>query len=118
MVLPEDIWYIERICDMLYRLGVNRNYAGFYYAVYGVWLCTNQPERLLLVTKWLYPDVAAHYGTNWKAVERALRTVVSTAWRNNPALLETFAGKPLYEKPCSSRFLSILTSCMFPQEAA
>ena len=37
--------------------------------------CAEEPERLLLVTKWLYPDVAKQYGTNWKAVERDIRTV-------------------------------------------
>ena len=118
MMLHEEFPAMEQIYDILFRLGINRNYIGFYYVSYGVWLCVRQPERLLLVTKWLYPDVAAHFGTNWKAVEHALRTVVTTVWRNNPALLETLAGKPLSEKPCSSKFLSILTVWLFPQAAA
>ena len=117
-MLPEEAPDGAQICDMLYRLGINRNYTGFYYAAYGIWLCAREPARLQLVTKWLYPDVAARYGTNWKAVERSLRTVVDTAWRNNPALLETLAGKRLHEKPCSSLFLSILTAWLFPNEAA
>ena len=28
-----------------------------------------------VVTKWLYPEVAKHYGTNWKAVERNIRSM-------------------------------------------
>ena len=106
------------IYDILRRLGITANYVGFFYASYGVWLCTKQPERLLLVTKWLYPDIAAHYGTNWKTVERDLRTVVAAAWRNNPTLLETLAGRPLHEKPCSAQFFSILAAGIFPKGVA
>ena len=83
---------IAEIYTLLYRLGLNANYVGFFYASYAVWLCAQQPQRLLLVTKWLYPEVAAHYNTNWKRVERSLRTVVAIAWRSNPTLLCLLAG--------------------------
>ena len=56
------------VCDMLCRLGATANYRGFSYTAYAVLLCVQQQDRLLLVTKWLYPDVAKRYGTNWKAV--------------------------------------------------
>ena len=118
MRLLEATPTMGQIYDVLYRLGISANYVGFFYASYGVWLCIKQPERLLMVTKWLYPAVAAHYNTNWKAVERALRTVVAAAWRNNPSLLEKLAGRPLYEKPCSAQFLSILLQGIFPKGAA
>ena len=58
---------------MLCRLGATANYRGFSYTAYAVLLCVQQQDRLLLVTKWLYPDVAKRYGTNWKAVERNIR---------------------------------------------
>ena len=118
MRLLEENPSITRIYDVLYRLGISANYVGFFYASYAVWLCTKQPERLLLVTKWLYPDVAAHYNTNWRAVERSLRTVVAAAWRNNPVLLEELAGKPLCEKPRSAEFLAILAKAISPVDAA
>ena len=62
------------IYDLLYRLGATENYTGFFHMAYAVWLCVEQPDRLLLVTKWLYPEVAKQYRTNWKAVERNIRT--------------------------------------------
>ena len=62
------------ICDLLYQLGISANYKGFLHTAYAVSLCVEQQDRLLLVTKWLYPDVARKYGTNWKAVERNIRT--------------------------------------------
>lgn len=62
--------YLNATCDLLYSLGVTANYKGFLHTTYAVSLCMERQDRLLLVTKWLYPDVARRYGTNWKAVER------------------------------------------------
>ena len=56
-----------KVYDLLYHLGVTANYTGFFHTAYAVSLCAEQPDRLLLVTKWLYPEVAKQYGTNWKA---------------------------------------------------
>ena len=64
------------ICDLLYQLGISANYKGFLHTAYAVSLCVEQQDRLLLVTKWLYPDVARKYGTNWKAVERNIFTKI------------------------------------------
>lgn len=44
------------ICDLLYQLGISANYKGFLHTAYAVSLCVEQQDRLLLVTKWLYPD--------------------------------------------------------------
>ena len=63
----------EDAYHLLYRLGAAANYTGFSYLVRALQLCAEEPERLLLVTKWLYPDVAKQYGTNWKAVERDIQ---------------------------------------------
>ena len=52
------------IYDLLYRLGVTANYTGFFHTAYAVSLCIGRPDRLLLVTKWLYPEVAKQYLTN------------------------------------------------------
>ena len=49
---------IEKIYDLLYSLGITANYTGFFQLAYAVKLCAEQPERLLLVTKCVYPDVA------------------------------------------------------------
>ena len=87
------------VCDMLCRLGATANYRGFSYTAYAVLLCVQQQDRLLLVTKWLYPDVAKRYGTNWKAVERNIRTVITVVWEQNRAMLEGLARRPLLLRP-------------------
>ena len=98
--------------DLLYRLGITANYTGFFYVTYAVYLIQLQPERLLLVTKWLYPEVAKHYRTNWKAVERNIRTAVNVAWELHPEILEDMAGGPLSKRPSNTRFLAILAACL------
>lgn len=99
---------------LLYRLGVTENYVGFQYAAYAAALCALEPDRLLLVTKLLYPDVARHFGTSWHAVERGLRTVVRIAWSCNAPYLSLLSDAPLVQKPCAARFLAILSHALSP----
>ncbi len=79
---------IGEVRELMERLGITLNYKGFYYAVYAVCLVAEKPERSLLVTKWLYPEVARHYETTVNAVERDIRTVVGIIWRENRKALE------------------------------
>ena len=102
------------IYDLLYQLGVTANYTGFFHTAYAVALCAEQPERLLLVTKWLYPEVAKQYNTNWKAVERNIRTVGIIIWRENRPLLEHLAHRNLSTRPRTTQLLAILASSMSP----
>ena len=102
------------IYDLLYQLGVTANYTGFFHTAYAVALCAEQPDRLLLVTKWLYPEVAKQYNTNWKAVERNIRTVGIIIWRENRPLLEHLAHRNLSTRPRTKQLLAILASSMSP----
>ena len=70
-----------QVFDLLYRLGVTANYTGFFHTAEAVAMCVERPDRLLMVTKCLYPDVAKRYETNWKAVERNIRC----CWNSWPA---------------------------------
>lgn len=98
------------IHDLLYRLGITANYTGFFQTACAVDLALQQPERLLLVTKWLYPEVACRYGTTWRAVERNIRVTAGKAWKNNRPLLEQMARCPLHRQPNAARFLAILAA--------
>lgn len=100
------------IYDLLYSLGVTANYTGFFHTAYSVSLCVKQPDRLLLVTKWLYPEVAKQYRTNWKAVERNIRTVSCIIWQEGRPLLEELAHRHLEQKPRNAQMLVILASSL------
>lgn len=104
--------------DLLHRLGITANHRGYFYAAYAVYLVEKQPERLLLVTKWLYPDVARKYGTTWQCVERNIRTVIALAWERKPEALGNLAGYPLERKPSASQFLGILLGALVRKKAA
>ena len=92
------------------RLGLTASYTGFRYTAYAVYLAVREPDRLRLVTKWLYPEVAKRYATTWKNVERNIRTAISIIWDTNPTLLEALTRHPLLQKPKVSEFLSVLTA--------
>ena len=96
------------ILNLLNRLGISANYTGFFQTACAVKLCRTEPERLLLVTKKVYPEVARLCGTSWSAVERNIRTACGIAWENNRHLLERLAHKPLQRKPNTAQFLAIL----------
>ena len=101
-----------KVYDLLYCLGATANYTGFFHMAYAVWLCVEQPDRLLLVTKWLYPEVAKQYKTNWKAVERNIRTVNCIIWREGRPLLGELAHRHLEQKPRNAQMLAILVSSL------
>ena len=100
---------------LLYSLGVTANYTGFFQTAFAVQLCMEQPERLLLVTKWVYPDVAKQCKASWKAVERNIRTVNGIIWERNRPYLEELAGRELPHRPDNAQLLAILSHCLRSQ---
>ena len=100
------------IFDLLYQLSISANYIGFFQTACAVELCRTEPERLLLVTKMVYPEVAKLYRTSGSAVERNIRTVCGIAWKNNRRLLEQLAHKPFPQKPSNTQFLAVLLYCL------
>lgn len=100
--------------SLLYRLGVTENYKGFRYAAYAAALCALEQDRLLLVIKLLYLDVARRFGTSWKAAERNLRTAAAIAWTQNHDYLVFLSQSPLDQKPQSAQFLAILSRSLRP----
>ena len=101
---------IERIYDLLYQLGIIANCSGFFYTTYSVWLAVREPERLTLVTKWLYLDVARHYGSSTDAVGKGISRVITEVWANKPEVLSNWARYALTEKPKPAEFIAILAS--------
>lgn len=103
---------------LLHRLGITARCNGYFYTAYAVSLAKKQPDRLLLVTKWLYPDIAKQYNTTWQCVERNIRTVVALAWERNPKLLASLAGYSLDRKPSAGQFIAFLTCALTGEKAA
>ena len=94
---------------ILHQLGITANYVGYRYTQYAVKLVLEDQAYLTMVTKLLYPTVAAHFLGTAGAVERNLRQAANLAWRSNPKLLERMAGHPLEKRPSVSSFIAILS---------
>ena len=63
---------------LLRLLGVSGKLTGFRYAVYMVEQVRDQPENMILITKRLYAQTAAHFQTTPSCVERNLRTLIQS----------------------------------------
>lgn len=109
---------VTAVYSALQQLGITANYTGFFHASYSVLLAMENPQRLLLITKWLYPEVAKRYHTTAGAVERNIRTITLRAWRLNREVLEQFAGYTLTVKPTAAQFISILSTHLQTGRAA
>ena len=96
--------------SLLHRLGVYENMQGYYVIKAVVFVALQEPESLLMVTKWLYPQAAKRCGTNWKALEKNLRTMISRIWINYPESLQALTVVPLRKKPTPSQFVALLAS--------
>jgi two-component system response regulator (stage 0 sporulation protein A) len=113
-----DLFPMSDACGLLSCLGVTANYRGFFQTAYAVQLCVEDPERLQQLTNRLYPEVARQYNTNWRAIERNIRTVSIVIWRKNRTLLEQLACGPLFERPTPTQLLAILsTSLLLAQKS-
>ena len=102
--------------SLLHQLGIASNYKGYIQAADTAWLAAQYPKKLSLVTKRLYPEVAKKYHTTWGAVERNIRTIINTAWKNNSKLLEEMAGQPLKARPETRQFISIMARAIKKDE--
>ena len=108
-----EMWHdgeklLLEIYDLLYRLGLTANYTSFFRISYAIFLSVENPQRLALVTKWLYPEVAKHYGTTWQAVERNIRAAITIIWSQQSPLLPELFGAPLPAKPRNAQFLAVV----------
>jgi hypothetical protein len=98
------------IFQLLCQLGAIATYTGFSYAAYATYLALEQPSRLTLVTKQLYPQVAAHYHTTWQAVERSIRTLIFSIWRADPQRLYAILGYTAKRRPSAGQFIALMAA--------
>ena len=81
MTLLEQLPASASVYGAIRKLGGNERTVGYYYAAYGIQLALEQPQRMVLVTKWLQPDIAKKYETTSAAVERGIRLLIHHMWK-------------------------------------
>ena len=99
----------KKVEQMLYSIGLTPNYKGYRQLTQALQIAVEEPEALEAVTKWLYPAVARKCGTNWRTVERNIRTMIGIAWQTAPEQLESLSGCALEGRPRPAQFLAFLT---------
>ncbi|MCH1983948.1 sporulation initiation factor Spo0A C-terminal domain-containing protein [Ruminococcus sp. OA3] len=100
---------MKEITELIHSLGIRATYIGYQYLRYALLLCLKDENYILFVWKWLYGDVAKHFGKTRSSVERALRTVVTACWNyGNRDLLHNIAGYHLEQCPAVGEFIAIL----------
>ena len=100
---------METALLLLRKIGMRSSYAGFNYLACAVALVFEHQEYLRKVTKNLYVMVGKEYGVSNVCVEAAIRTLITCYWnQNEDKILAPILGYPLFEKPTSSEFISIL----------
>lgn len=102
---------MEEIQKLIHSLGINATYQGYRYLCYAVSLALEDEDRLLFISKSLYPLIAEKYQSNAGTVERNIRTVITVCWdRGNRDLLKEIAPYPLTAKPTAGEFIDILVT--------
>lgn len=89
-------------------LGVTGKLVGFRYTIFMVEQVAEDPERIQLITKRLYPDTARRFGVSADSVERAVRKLIHVCWeQTDRSFLEQIAGTALKHKPTNSAFIDM-----------
>ncbi len=104
----------DPITAMLVELGIRTSQQGFRFLRTGIELLMEEPNQML--TKHLYPAIAAIHNTSAGNVEKGIRTAVQSAWKRcrKDVWRRYFAAASNGEvpKPTSGQFLLQLTDAL------
>lgn len=100
------------ITAILHEVGVPAHIKGYLYLREAITIVYNNVEVLGSITKVLYPEIAATYGTTSSRVERAIRHAIEIAWvrGNVDAISDIFSYTISYtkSKPTNSEFIAMI----------
>lgn len=100
----------RRIEDKLRSLGLTSVYQGYFCLVHAVLLAEEDPLRLTLVTKWLYPDVAQRCNMTPSKLDSAFRSAIQRCWRCDRAAVARMCG--VDQQPTVAQFISGLVASL------
>lgn len=116
--VPATDHSVQEVHTLLFRLGGTLSLRGYYYVAEAVLMCIQQPERLLMITKLVYPTIAKTHHITWEAVERNIRSFITVAWKTNRELLSELAQRPLAKKPTPKEFIAIVSRAIIQNQSA
>ena len=108
-----------RLTPYIYNLGIPPHVSGYGYLRDAVIELLLEPAAQVGVTKYVYPSVAAMYGTTVHAVERSVRHAITSAW--NGGGLRRVKGDPqntvlrFHSRPTNKKCIMALARMMKEQ---
>lgn len=103
---------VSREVEQLLRsMGMSGKHAGFSYLIAMICEVVQDPGKLQLITKKLYPAMAARFQVPASRVERNVRTVIESYWgKGDHARLDDIAGHRVTRRPTNSEFIDLAAS--------
>ncbi len=102
---------MDNLISLIRSLGISGTYLGYYYLCTAVALVLEDHDRLLMISKILYPKIALIHKTTPACVERDIRTVINLCWnRGDRERLCQVAGFRLQRKPTNGEFIDLLAA--------
>lgn len=99
---------MKEIHELVRSMGIHATYKGYNYIIHALCLAQEDERRLLYITKQLYPLIAAKFNTSVQCVERNIRTVINSCWKDQQELVQDACPYTLKLRPSTSEFLDIL----------
>lgn len=100
------------VTEIIHEIGIPAHIKGYQYLREAIVYAINDMEVLSAVTKVLYPEVAARFGTTSSRVERAIRHAIEVAWdRGDVEVLQKYFGytvSGMKGKPTNSEFIAMI----------
>jgi two-component system response regulator (stage 0 sporulation protein A) len=100
------------IDNILQTLGITKLYSGYHLIKRAVNLAVEDETRLLSFRDSIYVEMAKEEGSNWKNIERNMRTAIKHAWELNPSYIAKLAGYELTKQPSVSEFVAYLAGAV------
>lgn len=113
----KNSWDLEcEVSEILHTMGVPAHIKGYSLLRQAIIMVINEPEVITLVTKRLYPELAAMNKTTASRVERAIRHAIEVAWdRGNVEVMNDYFGYTISNmrgKPTNSEFVAMISDRM------
>lgn len=113
--IPPPEWTQEKAQErselLLRELGFSGRMLGLRYLSASIAMTAIAPDKILFVTKELYPDVAKQYRSTPSKVERAIRHSIHRFWeRGGREALDRVTKIHLTQRPTNSELIDLLAN--------
>ena len=109
-----------KIKEALFKAGVPAHLKGYHYLKTGIQLVLENPEKIHLITKVLYPEIAKKHDTTPSRVERAIRHAIEYMFDHvAPDTIEEFFGNSVpygKGKTTNGQFIATLVGYLNEKE--